>query len=119
MRFIGYWAKQLLVAEFQELLSCRHYYRDCDFYEPGDWVVKASIGRGASVRSYFLCPTDKDAKAGYRPFHSENEANAFIERLLQADPDRIDLREMDACCAFMEDSYAKVQLLTPSEGEKT
>ncbi|MBQ8907214.1 MAG: hypothetical protein IJY71_01325 [Clostridia bacterium] len=53
MKFIGYWAKQLLVAEFQELLSCRHYYRDCDFYEPGDWVVKVSVGRGASVQNRY------------------------------------------------------------------
>ena len=111
MRFIGYWAKQLLVAEFHELQSCRHYYRDCDFYEPGDWVVKASIGMGANVRSYFICPTDKTSEEGYRPFHDQDEANAFIEGLLQSNLDRIDLRKLGACCAFMEDTYAKVKIL--------
>ena len=108
MRFIGYWATQLLVAEFQEIQSCKHYYRDCEYYEPGDWVVKASIGMGANVRSYFICPTDKTAKEGFRPFRDKNEANAFIERLLALDPNAIDLRELGACCAFMEDTYAKV-----------
>ena len=79
MRFIGYWATQLLVAEFHELQSCRHYYRNCEYYEPGDWVVKASVGMGASVRSYFICPADQTAREGYRPFRDQDEANAFIE----------------------------------------
>lgn len=108
MRFIGYWATQLLVAEFQELKSCRHYYRDCEYYEPGDWVVKASIGMGANLRSYFICPTDRTTKEGYRPFQDREEANAFIESVLQADLDNIDLRKLGVCCAFMEDTYAKV-----------
>lgn len=118
MRFIGYWSKQLLVAEFHELQSCRHYYRDCDFYEPGDWVVKAGIGNGANLRSYFICPTDKDAKEGYRPFKDQEEANAFIEAMLQYDLDMIDLRKLGACCAFMEDTYAKVSILDSSKGSE-
>lgn len=111
MKFIGYWSGQLLVAEFHELLSCAHYYRDCEYYEPGDCFVKASIVRGASVRSYYIAPTDSTAEQGYRPFYDIAEANAFIERLLQSDLDRIDLTKLEACCAFMEDTYAKVSLL--------
>ncbi len=115
MRFIGYWSKQLLVAEFHELLSCKHYYRDCEYYEDGDWFVKASIVRGASVRSYFICPTDENTKDGYRAFRDGDEANAFIKKMLKLDANEIDLRKLGACCAFMEDTYAKVEVLPPYE----
>ena len=119
MRFIGYWSTQLLVAEFHELQSCTHHYRDCEYYEPGDWVVRASIGRGANLRCYFICPTDKDSAEGYRPFKDREEANAFIEAMLQCDPDMIDLRRLGACCAFMEDTYAKVSILeAPDESNQ-
>ncbi len=111
MRFIGYWSGQLLVAEFHELQSCTHYYRDCEYYEPGDWVVKASVGLGARLRSYFICPIDKTVKEGYRPFRDREEANAFIEKMLENGTELIDLCKLDACCAFMEDTYPKVELL--------
>lgn len=84
-------------------------------------MVKASIGMGANVRSYYICPTDKSSKDGYRPFTCRDEANAFIEKLLQSEPYAIDLRKLGACCAFMEDTYAKVKPLdgfdAPDENE--
>ena len=115
MRFIGYWSGQLLVAEFTELLSCRHYYRDAEYYEPGDWVIKASGGTGAGRRSYFICPRDSGAKEGYRPFTGQAEANKFIEAMIALDPNMIDLRSLEAVCAFMEDTYAKVELIDKSD----
>jgi hypothetical protein len=115
MKFIGYWSKQLIVAEFDELLACRHYYRDGEYCEEGYWVVKASLGRGAGVREYYLCPSDKYSKEGYRPFLNLDEANDFIERTLRFGTDNIDLRSHMVVCAFMEDTYAKVKLLDKRE----
>ena len=115
MKFIGFWSKQMIVAEFDELLACRHYYRDGEYCEEGFWVVRASLGRGANVREYYLCPVDKDSKDGYRPFCDCDEANLFIERALKLGVDNIDLRSHNVCCAFMEDTYAKVSLLNKSE----
>jgi len=115
MRFIGYWSKQLMAAEFDELLSCMHYYKDGEYCEEGECFVKASVSRGASVRSYYICPTDTSAKEGYRPFSSIEEANAFIEKMLVFQSSAIDLRNMGACCAFMEDTYAKVEAINPAD----
>ena len=111
MKFIGYWREQLIVAEYHELLACRHYYRDGEYYGQGDWVVRASIGLGSNKRCYYICPADGAAKEGYRPFRDCDEANGFIESVYSLGLDAVDLRKLGVVCAFMEDSYAKVSLI--------